>query len=176
LSRRIAFLAAAATAALGVSATPALAAPTADTTVTFAISAGGLNITAPMAINLGNTVTGGTVNGTIGPVVVADTRGQLAATWTAKVSATPFKTGGGSTAEIIPTSDVLYTPGLGTIVSGVPVPVPGTPINLTATPQTVMTTTAVGANSVSWNPTLSITIPAAAVAGTYTATVTHSVA
>jgi hypothetical protein len=34
----------------------------------------------------------------------------------------------------------------------------------------------VGDNSLSWNPTLIVAVPAAAVAGTYTGTVTHSVA
>jgi hypothetical protein len=34
----------------------------------------------------------------------------------------------------------------------------------------------VGNNSVSWNPTVTINIPSAAVAGTYSGTVTHSVA
>lgn len=31
-------------------------------------------------------------------------------------------------------------------------------------------------NSATWNPTLSVAVPAAAVAGTYAATITHSVA
>ena len=33
-----------------------------------------------------------------------------------------------------------------------------------------------GSNSASWNPTLVVNVPAAAVAGTYSGTVTHSVA
>ena len=33
-----------------------------------------------------------------------------------------------------------------------------------------------GVTSASWNPTLSVQVPAAAVAGTYTATITESVA
>lgn len=33
-----------------------------------------------------------------------------------------------------------------------------------------------GTNSASWNPTLSVLAPASVVAGTYTATTTHSVA
>jgi len=37
-------------------------------------------------------------------------------------------------------------------------------------------TTGSGANSVSWNPTLTIAVPSGAVAGTYTGTVVHSVA
>ena len=34
----------------------------------------------------------------------------------------------------------------------------------------------IGNNSASWNPTMVVTIPAAAVVGTYTGTVTHTVA
>jgi hypothetical protein len=34
----------------------------------------------------------------------------------------------------------------------------------------------VGNNTTTWNPTLIVTIPSTAVAGTYTGTVTHSVA
>jgi hypothetical protein len=32
-----------------------------------------------------------------------------------------------------------------------------------------------GVNSASWNPTVSVSVPSSAVAGTYTATITHSV-
>lgn len=173
--RRFLVAAAAAAAAVGLAAPPAVAAPTTDTTVTFTITAGGLNITAPAAVNLGNGVSGGNVSGTIGPVQVSDQRGLLAATWTVTVSSTAFKTGGGTAAETIAASAATYTPGLPTATTGVPVPVPGLPGAL-GTPRTAYTATAVGSNSVTWNPNLSIALPAAAVAGTYTGTVTHSVA
>jgi hypothetical protein len=48
-------------------------------------------------------------------------------------------------------------------------------VNLTA-PQTAFSlASGSSVNSASWNPTLSVSVPAAAVAGTYTATITHSV-
>ncbi|GIF51182.1 hypothetical protein DFJ67_3349 [Asanoa ferruginea] len=178
MSRRVTLAAALAAFAsmVGFGAAPAVAAPSAETPITFAISAGGLNITAPTTtVDLGSGVTGGTVSGSIGPVTVADTRGLLVASWTATVSSTPFKTGGGTPAETIGADQATYTPGLATIVSGLPVPVAGLPGNLGA-PRTAYTATAVGSNSVRWNPNLSIQLPAAAVAGTYTGTVTHSVA
>jgi hypothetical protein len=126
--------------------------------------------------HLGNGVSGGTVNGLIGPVKVTDQRGLLVAAWTATVSSTSFTTGGGTPAETIPAADATYTPGLQTAVTGLPVPVPGLPGPLSSTPRAAFAATAVGSNSVTWNPNLSIAIPAAAVIGTYTGTVTHSVA
>jgi hypothetical protein len=48
-------------------------------------------------------------------------------------------------------------------------------VNLTV-PRTAFSLTAGSSvNSASWNPTLSLKAPAAALAGTYTATITHSV-
>jgi hypothetical protein len=180
MSRRVTLAAALAAFAsvVGFGAAPAVAAPsnTVDTPITFSISAGGLTITAPTTtVNLGSGVSGGSVSGTIGPVQVIDARGLLVASWTATVSSTPYHTGGGTPAETIPNSAATYTPGLPTATTGVPVPVPGLFGTLGA-PRTAYTATAVGSNSVTWNPTLSIALPAAAVAGTYTGTVTHSVA
>jgi hypothetical protein len=44
------------------------------------------------------------------------------------------------------------------------------------TPGTVQTATAViGVNTATWNPSIGVVIPAGAVAGSYTATITHSV-
>jgi len=54
----------------------------------------------------------------------------------------------------------------------IPAPLGTTPPGLTAYSGTAL----VGANTATWNPTLVVNIPAAAVAGTYTGTVTHSVA
>jgi hypothetical protein len=136
-----------------------------------------LTITAPTTppVNLGAGVSGGTVHGDIGPVQVNDNRGLLAATWTATVSSTSFKTGGGSASETIGADKATYTPGLFTIVTGLPVPLPGLTGTL-GSPRTAYTATAIGVNAVLWHADLSIALPAAAVAGTYTGTVTHSVA
>ncbi|MEV4536138.1 hypothetical protein AB0J82_20315 [Asanoa sp. NPDC049518] len=185
MSRRATLAAiAAVAAAVGFGAAPAVAAPgpTATTGITFqitagglTITAGGLTITAPGSVSLPNGVSGGTINGDIGPVQVIDQRGLLVAAWTATVSSTDYTTGGGTAAETIPNSAAIYTPGLPTATTGVPVPVAGLPGTL-ASPRTAYTATAVGSNSVTWNPNLSIAIPAAAVVGTYTGTVTHSVA
>jgi hypothetical protein len=49
--------------------------------------------------------------------------------------------------------------------------------NLTIAPQAVVTATNVAGNtSATWNPLINIRVPASAIGGTYTATITHSVA
>ncbi|WP_061290811.1 hypothetical protein [Herbidospora cretacea] len=153
----------------------------ADTTVTFTITGGALTITAPASVNLGNTAAGATLQGTIGPVTVTDLRGTLLGTWTARVSSTDFTTGGGTANETIPKADVAYASGPATSSSGVGTFVPGQLTVLLAQPLTTQitaftATALVGNNTVTWNPTLRVTVPNSAVAGTYTGTVTHSVA
>jgi hypothetical protein len=79
MSRRVTLAAALAAFAsvVGFGAAPAVAAPsnTADTPITFSITAGGLSITAPtLPVNLGSGVTGGSVQADLGNVQVFDTR------------------------------------------------------------------------------------------------------
>jgi hypothetical protein len=154
-----------------------------DTDVTFELTAaGGLSISAPATADLGSAATNaGALSGSLGTVTVTDERGALLATWTAAVSSTDFTTGGGTEAETIAASDVSYWSGLATATSGTVVAVPGQLTALLAqdlgTARTAFSTTAaVGNNSVSWNPTVVVAVPAAAVVGTYSGTITHSVA
>ncbi len=52
-----------------------------------------------------------------------------------------------------------------------------TPLGNISTPQPAyVATLGVGATSVSWNPIIKVTLPSSVVAGTYTGTITHSVA
>lgn len=152
----------------------ALPAGAADTTTTFVLSAGSLTVSAPgTAVSLpGGAAGAGTISGPLGTVAVTDARGALIAAWTATALSTGFVNG---TTTIAPTA-VSYASGTGTQVTGLPLMVGtvGAVADLT-TAKTVMTATAVGSNAGSWNPTVSVTIPATAVAGTYTATITHSV-
>src|SRR4051794_548105 len=94
-------------AALLSPATAAAAAGSANTTVTFDVTAGTLDITAPATIGLGNVLPGATASGLIGPTVVTDTRGLPTATWTATVSTTTFVNG----ASTIPLASVTYWSG-----------------------------------------------------------------
>jgi hypothetical protein len=156
------------------------AATTGTTTTTFTLTGGSMSITVPgTTVNLGSvSVAASSITGRLGTVTVNDNRGLLSGGWTAAtVSSSHFTTGGQSASE----SNVTYwsgpsiaTSGIGTLLgsqltSGLAVVVNAA--------QTAFTGgSLVGNNSASWNPTLIVTIPASAVVGTYTGTVTHTVA
>jgi hypothetical protein len=182
MRRRIGFAALCGASALMVAAPQAAdAATTGDTTVTFTVNAGALSITMPAAVNLGSGAAGGQITGQMGPVTVTDARGALTATWTTTVSSTDFTTGGGTPAETIPKAAVSYWSGPATATTGIGVFTPGQLTAILAqslsVPRTAFTLTlGVGNNSATWNPSLIVSVPAAAVAGVYTGTVTHSVA
>ncbi len=150
-----------------------------DTIVTFAVTTGELTMTAPAAATLatGTGVPGTTISGLLGSTVVTDDRASLAATWTVSVSSSDFTTGGATTAETVPATDVTYT--AGTFFTTGTITVTATPDALTlssAVQPDVFGTAGVGNNSATWNPTLAVALPAAAVTGTYTGTLTQSVA
>jgi len=148
--------------------------------ITLVIGAGLLAISVPSAAALPSASPGGTASAQLGPVTVTDQRGMTGASWTATVTATTFVTGGASPAQTIPLAQVTYWSGPATATTGTGTFTPGqasasAAVNLT-TPETAFSFTGGSSiNSASWNPTLSVSVPAAAVAGTYTATITHSV-
>jgi hypothetical protein len=158
----------------------ALAAPAApmpsdpDTTTTFAVGSGALTMTAPSTANLGSGAPGGTISGPLGTVVVTDARAALNASWTATVSATSWTTGAGTGAETIPPQDATYAPG--TVTTTGTVSVNPQTVTMSTSPQPVVTASSItGNNTASWDPTITVHVPPAAVTGTYTATVVHSV-
>ena len=150
-------------------AVPALAV---TTPVTVQVTGGALAISAPIAsVSLG-TASGSssaqTVTGSLGPVVVTDLRAGIAG-WVATAGSSSFT---GPTALL--GSAAAYTPGTAVVVGIATV----TPLSLASmiTPGTVQTATAVlGVNTATWNPSIAVTFPAGAQAGTYGATITHSV-
>ena len=158
----------------------ASAATTGTTTTTFTLTGGSMSITVPgTTVNLGSlSVAASSLTGKLGTVTVNDDRGLLNGAWTADtVSSSHFITGGHTTAETIAaywSGAATATSGLGSLLgsqltSGLAVVVNAV--------QTAFTGgSLIGNNSASWNPTLIVTIPAAAVVGTYTGTVTHTVA
>jgi hypothetical protein len=173
LAPGVASAATAAPAALAHSSSPAAGDP--DTTVTFTVSSGALTMTAPDAADLGTNAPLTVIAGALGTVTVTDDRALLAAAWTATASSTDFTTGGGTPAETIPATDAGYDPGpittTGTITAT------GTPVTLSGDPQPVVIGTAgVGDNTAAWDPIISVAVPAAAVGGLYTATLSQSVA
>ena len=168
---------------VGFLAAPAAAAPTDDTTVTFEVEAGTLDIVAPATADLGGGPPGGVITAQLGTVTVTDSRGDADASWVASVTATVFQTGGGTPAETVLPSEIDYWSGPATATTGTGTFTPG---QLTAgdaapldsvTPLTAFTHTGgTGGNTASWNPTLDVNVPLDSIAGIYTGTVTHSVA
>jgi hypothetical protein len=154
---------------------------TCSTTVTFTVTPVGMTITVPDdALNIDSVAPGGQVSGQLGLVSVSDQRAALNASWTASVIATDFTTGGGTGPETIANINVLYwsgeavsTSGSGAFVPGQPGPGDAVIINVPRTAFSHVGGSAI--NSASWNPTLVVHVPADAVAGTYTGTVSHSV-
>jgi hypothetical protein len=156
---------------------PAGASTTGSTTATFSIVSGALSISVPASASFGSVPSGATVvSALLGNVQVVDARASTAGSWTATVSSTSFVTGAGSPAETVPASDVRYDPGNAIATTGTGTFTPGADGSL-ATPITAFSASSeVGSTSVTWDPQITITIPPAAVAGTYTGTITHSVA
>jgi hypothetical protein len=146
----------------------------ADTPATFTLTAGGLSISAPTgSVSLGSEMvsTGSTtVSGQLGVVTVSDQRGGVT-TWTASVIATAFTPTAG---PADPAINVSYAAGtVAASATVVPTAVPES--NLTGV-STVMTGASTGVSTASWNPTISVMVPADFAPGVYSATITHSVA
>ena len=165
--------------AVGAS-TLVLAAPGASaaggTAATFTLTGGSLSISQPASANLGSAATGAlTLAGSLGSVTVTDSRGNLNAVWTATVSSTNFTTGGGSTYETVTNSKIAYAAGLATSATGVGAFTGGALANLSAS-GTAGSWVGTANNTVTWNPTITFTLSPSQVAGTYSGTITHSVA
>jgi hypothetical protein len=144
------------------------------TPATFALTAGGLSISAPtVSVSLGSQVaatSSSTISGPLGVVTVSDQRGG-ATSWTASVISSAFTPTAG---PADPASNVSYA--AGTITASATVvatAVPGT--DLTGV-TTVVTGASTGVSTASWNPTISVFVPANFAPGVYAATITHSVA
>lgn len=140
-----------------------------------------LAISVPSTANLGSAPTGaGARSAQLGTVTVTAS-GLVLPSFTATVSATNFTTGGATAAETVAKASISYWSGPVTASSGAQSPVPGQLTALQAqalsVPRTAFASTGLVLSiSTSWNPTIVINIPAAIVAGTYTGTITHSVA
>lgn len=138
-------------------------------------AAGFLSISAPTDVfDLGsqrNTSAGSTFSGVLGTVTVTDQRGSGDSGWSATVSSTDFTAPSGAT---IPATDVGYNPGAIT-TTGTVTTVGTLSTNLSSSVSVVTASQISGNNTALWNPTLTVSVPGGAVAGTYAATITHSV-
>ncbi|MFF3687870.1 hypothetical protein [Streptomyces sp. NPDC002187] len=147
----------------------------ADTPVTVQVSSGTLDIAVPSGpVNLGTVIVSSspqTVSNQLGNITVTDGRGGNTG-WTVTANAVDF-TGPQNISVSAPGSSSYTAPNAS--VTGTATV---TPSNLSALypPAPVQVATDVsGINSATWNPTISLTLPANALAGSYSSTITHSV-
>jgi hypothetical protein len=146
------------------------------TTASVTVTGGTLTISAPPdAGSLGsiaNSVSGGTISGTLGEVQVNDARSAAAGSgWVASVISTAFTPSSGPT---IAASFVGYTAGTITKV-GTATYTANDPADLTGVSAAVTATGITGDNSATWTPTIDVAVPGGTIATTYNATITHSV-
>jgi hypothetical protein len=162
-------------------ATMALA-PTAGaetTNTTFQVTAGGLGVTVPASALVDTAAPGDTTaSGSLGDVTVTDDRGAMAASWITTVTSTTFTTGTQSADETVTVANISYASGAASAKTGVGnfIALVNTPLSVAAAGRTVAFTGGTGNNSATWNPTLSFALQGSQVSGTYSGTITHSVA
>lgn len=148
-----------------------------DTPVTLEVTGGGLGITVPAGpVNFGSTTVSSSpqmVTSQLGDVAVTDQRGGTAG-WTVTAQAVDFMGPNNTTISMsAPNSSTYHAPQANVIGTATVIPSDLSPMY---PPGPVQTATGVsGTNSANWNPTISITVPANSLAGTYTSTIAHSV-
>ncbi len=148
---------------------------------TPSLAGAALSITVPSSASLGSAPTGSTkLSAQLGTVTVTYS-GLVTGSFTATVSASNFTTGGATTRETISKGSISYWSGPATASSGLASSTPGQLTSLQAVDLSTSRTAFSGTGlllsySLSWKPTVVVNIPASAVAGAYTGTVTHSVA
>jgi len=155
---------------------PAAAAPGGGTPVTFEVGGATLDISVPAGtVDLGSVIASlnaQTVSADLGMVTVTDGRGGTTG-WVVTAVANDFA-GPENISVSAPGSSSYHAPPA-TVVGTAEVA--GTDMPNLYPPAPVQTATGVvGVNTASWNPTISVTIPAGAPAGVYSTTLTHSVA
>ena len=146
------------------------------TAASVTITGGALSITVPAnAGSLGserNAVGGETITGALGQVQVNDARSAAAGSgWVATVISSAFTPPAG---PAIAASAVSYAAGSIAKV-GTATYVDNRPSNLTGVGSAVTASGITGDNSATWNPTVTVAVPGGMAAGTYSATITHSV-
>jgi len=145
-------------------------------TVTVAIAEGELGLTTLEAgAALTEATPGADIEGQIAGVEITDAR-AITGVWAVSVNATAFtNVAAPDDATSMAAAAITYTLGAVT-AEGAPVITNVTPdVVLTAVDAEVATATVAGNNSALWTAGLSIAVPAGALAGTYSTTITHSV-
>jgi hypothetical protein len=148
----------------------------AATPTTFTLTAGTLAISAPTSsVSIGSQVVSAsstTISGQLGDVTVTDQRGG-STSWVTSVIVTAFTPTTGPAVTAIPASAVAYS--VGTITASAVTTAKPATTDLTGV-SPVVNGSSSGLSVASWNPTITVTLPANAEPGVYSATITHSVA
>lgn len=162
-------LGAAVTALIAGSALPASAA---ETGTTFSLSGGQLVLSVQATATLTDAPSGTTaITGSLGAVSVTDERGGTA-NWNVSGASTAFtgaKVGGSSSTAVSYTGGVVTETGTITVADGTAETLTGIAVSVVAP------TSLSGNNTATWTPTLAVTMPAGALADSYSGTVTTSV-
>jgi hypothetical protein len=152
-----------------------------DTTcsnIQFTVTGGVISIAAPVSATASSTIasTGGTLAIDLGSTVVTDLRVPTSG-WSVTATASDFSADTGGT--IAKTAAAFSVPNAPTSVVGCtsfPTRVTS-PLSVNSsgtTPSAILTCSAIGTNNATYNPRLTITVPASSTAGVYTGTVTQS--
>jgi hypothetical protein len=146
----------------------------AATPASFTLTAGALSISAPTTgVSLGSQVASSvasTMSGQLGNVTVTDQRGGVT-TWTASVISTAFTPTAG---PADPASNVSYV--VGPLTDSATVVATAVNASDLTGVSIVVTGASTGISTATWDPTISVLVPADFAPGVYTATITHSVA
>ncbi len=155
----------------------AAAAPV-DTPVQFVVEAAPLEITAPTGdpVQLGSGAAGTEISGELGDVTVTGD-----GPWVATVTASDFASVDTTPVNLMMVTAASYWSGATVDSQGVEPPIPGQAgaddaVQLTTAGATAFSYQGEGTNNATWNPTLVINVPVDSPPGTYSGTVTHSVA
>ena len=168
---RSAIVLSAAIALIGVSAVPAMAVD-APSDVEVAVNAGILSITSD-PIAMPNVAPGAPSTSTAFSVTVGDLRAQSALGWVTTVSMSTLT--GETAANTISPAFATYTATEAVTTGTATVAATPTVTDLTAATAVQTATAITGNNTAAWDSTLSVAVPPAALADTYTAILTQSV-
>jgi hypothetical protein len=164
----------------------AMPAQAGDTDVTFTLTGGDLTITTPTAaatLSAGAlSVTGTSVTGALGDTTVTDERGSLLQNVTVTMASSAFTNDPNPDPAVtgdeyvIPASAATGYSGVAT-PSGTAIPVPTTVgMALGGSGSAILTMESSGSGGAIYNPTVSVAVPAGAIAGTYEGVITQTVA
>lgn len=148
----------------------ALPASADDTATTFSLTGGTLTLSVGASAALVDEASGvdaNTISGTLGTVNVDDARGGTAG-WVTSAASTTFTGTGLSISDGVAYSNGIVTETGTNTVAGV------TAQSITTAADVATATAVSGNNTASWDPTLDVSMPAGALAGAYSGTVTTS--